>query len=91
MIMGISYESLIAYLFIFMFAIIFMAVLASPIKWLLKLLFNSAIGAMAILLFNLLGRYINFSIGLNPGSILTVGALGIPGFILLLFLKFYLF
>lgn len=91
MIMGIGYETMIAYMFIFMLAILFLVILASPIKWLLKILFNSMIGTVGIIIFNFIGKFMDFTIGLNPGSILTVGILGIPGFLLLVFLKYYLF
>lgn len=91
MIMGISYETLIAYMFVFILVILFLVVLAAPIKWLFKILLNSMIGTVGIIVFNFVGRYLGFTIGLNPGSILTTGILGIPGFILLVFLKWYLF
>lgn len=90
MIMGISYDTLIAYLFVFILGVIFIMVLASPIKWLIKALINCGIGAAALIVFNFIGQFYGFTLGLNPGSILTVGLLGIPGFILLIFLKIYL-
>lgn len=91
MIMGMSYETMIAYLFIFILAVLFIIILAAPIKWLFKTVVNSVIGMLGIIVFNFIGQYIGFTVGLNPGSVLTVGILGIPGFILITFLKFYLF
>jgi inhibitor of the pro-sigma K processing machinery len=90
-IFGLSYETLAAYIFIFIVVILFLAVLASPLKRILKILFNCTIGTLALLSFNFIGQYMNFTIGINPGSILTVGILGIPGFLLMIFLKYYLF
>lgn len=90
MIFGISYQTLAAYIFGLILIIILFAVLASPLKKIIKILFNCAIGIIALIVFNFIGRFFNFTIGINPGSILTVGILGIPGFLLLFFLKYYL-
>jgi inhibitor of the pro-sigma K processing machinery len=89
--MGVTYETMIAYLFIFIVGVLLLIVLATPIKWLFKALINCAIGAGALFAFNFVGQLFDFTLGFNPGSILTVGILGIPGFMLLLFLKVYLF
>jgi len=91
MLMGISYQTMIAYLFIFILAVLFLVVLASPVRLLLKIVLNSFIGAVGIIIFNFIGKFFDFTIGLNPGSLLTVGILGIPGFLLLVFFKLYLF
>ncbi len=90
MIFGLNYETVIAYLFIFIVVIILLTILIKPIKWLFKLLISSFIGAFALIIFNFIGGFFDFTIGINPGSILTVGLLGIPGFLLLIFLKLYL-
>lgn len=90
MILGVSYETLAAYIFIFIVGILFLAVIASPLKKMLKILFNCALGTLALLIFNFIGQYLGFTIGINPGSILTVGILGVPGFFLTIFLKYYL-
>lgn len=90
MVFGMSYQTLVMYIFIFIVGILFLALLASPLKRFLKILINCALGTLALLIFNFAGNYFSFTIGVNPGSILTVGLLGIPGFILLVFLKLYL-
>lgn len=91
MIMGLSYETMIAYLFIFIVLVVLIFLLAAPLKWLVRIIINSLIGALALVTFNFIGQYLGFTVGLNPASILTVGILGIPGFILIIFLKSYLF
>lgn len=91
MIFGISYETIIAYLFAITAVIILLAIFARPLKWLLKLLLNSAAGALLMFVFNFFGGFAKFTIGINPASILTVGLLGIPGFALLILLKLFLF
>lgn len=90
MIFGISYQTMVTYVFIIIVGILFLAILASPLKRLLKIFTGCIIGTLALLFFNFIGHYFNFVIGINPGSILTVGILGIPGFALLVFLKTYL-
>lgn len=91
MVLGISYQTMVAYLFVLILVVILLAVLATPIRWFFKILINSLVGTAAIVIFNFIGNYIDFTIGLNPASILTTGVLGIPGFVLLVFLRFYLF
>lgn len=59
-----------------------------PLKLLLKLIFNTVIGAAIIYIINLIGANFGFHIGLNLVTSLVVGILGIPGAILLLILQF---
>ena len=63
--------------------------LAFPLKILWKLLLNAVLGAVMLLLFNLLGGVIGFVIPITPWSALCAGVLGIPGVIILIVL--YLF
>ena len=59
-----------------------------PLKLLLKLVFNTIIGAAIIYIINLIGANFGFHIGLNLVTSLVVGILGIPGAILLVILQF---
>lgn len=61
-----------------------------PLKKILKLVFNSIVGGVLIYVINLIGSGFNFHIGLNWGTILCSGVLGIPGVILLIVLKLIL-
>lgn len=61
-----------------------------PFKIILRLVVNGFLGGLAILIINLLGQYIGFSIPLNIVSALVAGVLGLPGIILLVILKFLL-
>ncbi len=58
-----------------------------PIKFIMKLIANSLIGGLFILLINWLGGAWNLYIPLNLLSALFVGILGLPGGILLLILN----
>ena len=54
-----------------------------PIKWIMKLVFNSILGALIIWAINLIGGIWGFHIGLNFFTAVMVGILGIPGAICL--------
>ena len=60
----------------------------NAIKILKKLLINTVLGAVLLALINFIGIYFNFNIALNIYSALIIGVLGIPGLVLLIFLKF---
>ena len=61
-------------------------IFAWPLKGILKLIGNSIVGGIIIFLINLIGANFGFHIGLNIGTALVVGILGIPGAILLIIL-----
>lgn len=58
-----------------------------PIKKIIKLLINSALGGLLIYIINLIGAHWGFAIGLNIFTSIFVGILGIPGAILLIIIK----
>ena len=55
-----------------------------PIKWILKLIFNSILGGILIYVINLIGGIWGFHIGLNIYTSLVVGILGLPGAVFLI-------
>lgn len=61
-----------------------------PLKSILKLIGNSVLGGILICVVNLIGGIFNFHIGLNIGTALITGILGVPGVILLVILKILL-
>jgi len=61
-----------------------------PLKFMLKLLANSLIGAIILLIVNFAGSYFGFHIGLNFITILFVSILGVPGAILLVIIQLLL-
>ena len=65
-------------------------IFALPIMKILKLVFNSILGALLIYIINLIGNAFSFHIGLNYITSIFVGILGIPGAILLIILKLFL-
>lgn len=65
-------------------------VFSIPFKAIFKLVANSILGGLIIFLINLVGSAFEFHIGLNIGTALLVGILGIPGAILLIILKIFI-
>lgn len=60
---------------------------AAPMKIIGKLMFNSLLGGLVILIINFIGNFINFSIALNFITAFITGALGVPGVLLIIILK----
>ena len=61
-----------------------------PIKYMIKLIFNSILGALMIFAINLIGGIWGFHIGLNFFTAIMVGILGIPGAICLIIVSLLL-
>ncbi|OGO77183.1 MAG: SigmaK-factor processing regulatory BofA [Clostridiales bacterium GWB2_37_7] len=64
--------------------------LVLPIKLIVRLVINGVIGALALIVFNVFGSYIGVTIGVNPITALIAGFLGIPGVLLMIFVKIIL-
>ena len=71
------------------FCYLLLKLLAAPIKWVLKLFINAAMGFIILFIVNFFGDFIGISIGINFINALITGFLGIPGVILLLLLKLF--
>ncbi|MBQ0038043.1 MAG: pro-sigmaK processing inhibitor BofA family protein [Clostridiales bacterium] len=63
---------------------------AAPLKLILRILFNSALGFGALWLLNLTSSFTGLHLGLSLFNALTVGILGVPGFFLLLLTQWVL-
>ncbi|NMA66884.1 MAG: pro-sigmaK processing inhibitor BofA [Clostridiaceae bacterium] len=61
-----------------------------PLKVMVRLVINAIIGGIAILIINVIGGPLGFTIPLNPLSALIAGILGLPGIILVVILKYLL-
>ena len=64
--------------------------LRAPLKLVLRIGINAALGFGAMWLLNLTTAYTGLSLGLSWFNALVVGILGVPGFFLLLLLKWVL-
>ena len=58
-----------------------------PLKKILKLIVNSVLGGVLIYIINFCGASVGFHIGLNIGTSIFVGILGVPGAVFLIILK----
>ena len=70
--------------------ILVLRLLAKPIKFVFKLLINTALGFVLLWLINFFGDWVGISLELSLLNALIVGLLGIPGVLLLLALHFLL-
>lgn len=57
-----------------------------PLKVLLRLLLNSIVGGILILIINYIGAHFAIMIPINAVNAMTVGILGVPGVVMLLLL-----
>ncbi|KAF5033183.1 hypothetical protein SDC9_63369 [bioreactor metagenome] len=55
-----------------------------PLKFLGKLILNSLLGALFLIVFNYFGQFTGVYIGVNELTSLIIGLLGIPGFVAIL-------
>ncbi len=59
--------------------------LLKPLTWVLKLICNALIGALLLIVVNLIGDPMGFAVVINPVTALIAGILGVPGALLLIF------
>lgn len=71
-------NTIITYLACIFFLLIIGRIFILPLKSILKLVGNAILGGILIFIINLIGTAFNFHIGLNVGTAITVGILGIP-------------
>ena len=88
--MGNSTNTIIIFLGCIIGIMLFGKMLILPIKLVIKLILNSAIGGLIIIITNWVGAIFNLHIGLNIFTAIFVGILGVPGAILLLIFKLVL-
>lgn len=81
-------NSVIVYIACIIFLFLIGRFLVLPFKSIVKLIGNSVLGGILIFVINAIGSIWGFHIGLNVGTAIITGILGIPGVILLIFLKF---
>jgi inhibitor of the pro-sigma K processing machinery len=70
--------------------ILLVKLFSTPLRWVLKLLLNAAMGFVSLFIINFLGGFVGISLGVNLINAIVVGVLGFPGVVLLLLLKYLL-
>lgn len=73
-----------AALFLLVILYLVAQVFMKPIKLLWKLLFNSAVGIILLMVVNYIAAYFDFSLPINIITVLIAGFLGFPGILLLI-------
>lgn len=61
--------------------------LVTPAKLILRLVATATVGAVALLVFNLVAGMFSFAIGVNAITALVVGYMGLPGLAMLVLLQ----
>lgn len=77
-------ENTIIFLACICFLFIIGRIFIVPLKWIVKIIFNSILGALVIFSINLIGGIWGFHIGLNFLTSIMIGILGLPGAICLI-------
>lgn len=62
-------------------------IFVKPLKFLGRLVLNSILGALLLIIFNYFGQFTGVYIGVNEVTALSIGILGIPGFMAILLIK----
>ncbi len=73
-----------AILFLLVIIFIIAKLIMQPLKLVWKLIINSIIGLVLLMLANYIGAYFDFSLPLNVLTVLIAGFLGVPGILLLI-------
>jgi inhibitor of the pro-sigma K processing machinery len=82
-----EYQTAFAYIIGIILLYLLGRVLTGPMKIAVRLMLNAVLGAISLLLINLVGSLFNYHIALNPVTAFIAGILGIPGIFLLVVLK----
>lgn len=88
---GMEISIILAYAFGLVLLYVIGYIMLVPIKIILKLMINSIIGGIVLMALNFLGGFVHFYIPINPFTAVITGFLGIPGILMLLFLRAILF
>lgn len=85
-----DFNSSITFFICIIFIIIFGKFFILPFKSIIKLVFNSILGAILLYIINVFGVNFGFHIGINIITAICIGILGIPGAGLLVILQLVL-
>ena len=66
------------------------SIIRLPVKFFFKLLLNMLSGLVLLFVFNFIGGFFDFALGVNAMNALVAGILGIPGLVLLVLIQNFL-
>ncbi len=72
-------KSIMIYIGILILTLFLITLFMKPLKWLLKLIINTVLGGIVIVLINSVGGIAGVMLSLNPISAAITGVLGLPG------------
>ncbi|WP_406677417.1 pro-sigmaK processing inhibitor BofA family protein [Neomoorella carbonis] len=87
---GDTVQLILAGIFLLFLVYLVGSIVLKPLKWIFKIIVNSFFGLLLLWAFNFFGSNFNFFIPLNWVTVLIAGFLGLPGLILLIFLRLVL-
>ena len=70
--------------------VLLIKLLAAPIRLIFKLMLNALMGFFVLIVVNIIGGFVDFSLTVNFVNAVIVGLLGIPGVVLLIVFKLFL-
>ncbi len=82
-----QYNTIFAYILGIVLIFIAIKLFTAPLRLLLKIVVNGAMGLAGLIVINLVGAGFGFSVAINLVTVLIAGVLGLPGIALLLFLR----
>ncbi|MDP4089228.1 MAG: pro-sigmaK processing inhibitor BofA family protein [Bacillota bacterium] len=78
----------------FLVAVVLLYLLAKVFSWpfrmLGKLILNSLLGLVLLIIFNFIGKSFGVTLGINAATVLIAGFLGVPGIAFLVIFKLFL-
>lgn len=83
-------QKIVAGLLLAFFLITLLRVFQAPLRLALKLLCNTGLGFLALWAVNKTAAFTGILLGINLWNALTIGVLGLPGFVLLLLVQWVL-
>ncbi len=85
--MQMTFSIIIGYILGLMIVFVLAKISLKPIKFILRILLNSALGGLALLVINTIGKTVGIHIGINAITSISVGILGLPAIIAMLILQ----
>lgn len=86
-----AWTTLLAYGFGLLLIYALARLLYTPLRWALTLVMNGLVGGAALWVLNWVGAVVHLALPLNPLTALAVGVLGVPGLIMVVLLRFWVY
>jgi len=84
-------QSIMIYIGILVLALFLMLLFMKPLRWLFKLIINTVLGGIVIVLINMVGGFGGAMLMLNPFCALIIGLFGFPGLVTVVIAQHFLY